>query len=295
MLPMHGVTFDDALAAARAAEEAGFAVAWVPDQLLNVGRPQAGVLPCEALLAAVAAVTTRIRVGPLVLTTPFRYPPMLAKQMAGIEALAPGRLVLGLGAGGMTYAKAAEAFGFEKLSGVDRVAHVEETIDCLRTLWSRDPADFEGRFSRARAVRIHPRPAAHVPIVVAAEGPRMLELTARKADAWSCPRPWGLAKGLDRLERFGRPRDSLDVSVFAIAVLGESDADAERALKRAGPSAQLFGDVEQHHVFGGPERAAARIAALQAQGAAGIALDPRGRPVPESIDLLVRDVLPLLG
>ncbi len=291
---MHGVAFADALDAARAAERAGLAAAWVPDQLLNVGRPEAGVLPCEAVLAAVAAVTTRISLGPLVLTTPFRHPPMLAKQMAGIEALAPGRLLLGLGAGGMTYADAADALGFERLSGADRVAHVEETIDCLRTLWREDPADFEGRFAWARATRIHPRPLTHVPIVLAAEGPRMLELTARKADAWSCPRPWGLAEGLDRLEALGRPRDSLDVSVFAIAVLGANEADAAAALKRAGPSAQLFGDVEEHHVFGGPERAAARIAKLHAEGAAQITLDPRGRPAPESIDLLVREVLPLL-
>jgi alkanesulfonate monooxygenase SsuD/methylene tetrahydromethanopterin reductase-like flavin-dependent oxidoreductase (luciferase family) len=246
-------------------------------------------------LAAVAAVTRRITVGPLVLSTPFRHPPMLAKQLAGIEALAPGRLALGLGAGGMTYAKAAAALGFEALSRADRVAHVEETIDCLRTLWRDDPADFDGRFSRARAARIHPRPAGSVPIILAAQGPRMLELTARKADGWSCPRPWGLSEGLEQLERLGRRRDSLDVSVFAIAVLGWNEADAEAALVRAGPSAQLFGNVAEHHVFGGPERAAERIAALQAQGAGQITLDPRGRSAAESIELLVREVLPLLA
>lgn len=292
ILPVHGIAFADTLAAARAADEAGLAAVWVPDHLLNVTRPVAGVLACESVLAAVAAVTARARVGTLVLTTAFRHPPLLAKQVATVESLAPGRLVLGLGAGGMTYAEAARQFGFPALSARERIAHVEETVACLRTLLGEDPAGFSGRTVEARDLRIYPRPRAPIPIVLAARAPRMLELTARVADGWNCPLPHEFGEGLAALEKLGRPRDSIEASVFSICCIGENEAAARRALARAGPAAQLFGDVETHHVFGGPEQAIERIAALRERGAEHVALDVRGLPAPEAVALLCEDVLP---
>ncbi len=292
ILPVHGIAFADTLEAARAAEEAGFAAVWVPDGLLNESRPKAGVLACEAVLAAVAATTRRVQVGTLVLSTPFRHPPLLAKQVASIESLAPGRLVLGLGAGGMTYSEAARQFGFPALSVRERIAHVEETVACLRMLLGDDPAQFHGRTVEAIDLRIHPRPRTPIPIVLAARSPRMLELTARVADGWNCPLPHELGEGLAALEKLGRARDSIETSAFAICVVGENEAAARRALSRAGPAAQLFGDVETHHVFGGPEQAAERIAALRARGAGHVALDVRGLPAPEAVALLAEDVLP---
>jgi len=295
ILPLHGAVFAEALAGARAADEAGLAAVWVPDTLMNSGRPRAGVLACEPVLAAAAAVVRRARLGTLVLSTPFRHPPLLAKQLATLESLVPGRLRVGLGAGGMTYRETCRELGYPLLPPLDRVAHVEETVACLRALWSDEPADFEGRFCEAHRVRMHPRPERPIPIVLAARRRRMLALTARVADGWNCPLPHELAQGLEALETLGRPRDTLEVSVYAIGVLGESEADAKRALQRAGPAAQLFGDVESHHVFGGPERAAECIARLHRQGATHVALDPRGRPLGEWLDLLVREVLPRLG
>jgi len=138
---------------------------------------------------------------------------------------------------------------------------------------------------------VWPRPARAIPIVLAAQRQRMLELTARKADGWNCPLPSALETGLAALARAGRDPRTLDVSVFAIAVLGANDADARRALERAGPTAQLFGDVETEHVFGGPARARERIADLARRGAREIVLDLRGRPVDEAVDLLAREVV----
>jgi alkanesulfonate monooxygenase SsuD/methylene tetrahydromethanopterin reductase-like flavin-dependent oxidoreductase (luciferase family) len=295
ILPAHGVALAEVLAAARAAEAAGLAGVWVPDHLHNPGRPTAGVLECIATLAAVAAATGRVRVGTLVLSTPFRHPPLLAKQLASIEASAPGRLVVGLGAGGMTYASTCAQLGFAPLAPAERLAHVDETVACLRALWRDDPADFDGRFARARGARIHPRPAGPVPIVLAARRPRMLALTARVADGWNCPLPAELEAGLAELERCGRARHTIDVSAFAIAALGESEAAARRALERAGRAAQLYGDVERHHVFGAPAAAAARIAELGRRGAQEVALDVRGLPALEALDLLAREVLPRLA
>jgi alkanesulfonate monooxygenase SsuD/methylene tetrahydromethanopterin reductase-like flavin-dependent oxidoreductase (luciferase family) len=292
ILPVHHVSFEQTLRAARAAERAGFESLYVPDHLLNQGAPRAGVLECWTVLAALAASTERATLGPLVLTTAFRWPQLLAKQAATLDAIAPGRLVLGLGAGGFTYEATCAQLGFPKLAPGERVAHVEETIACVRALLADDPARYVGRFARAEGARIWPRPARPIPIVLAASRPRMLALAARAADGWNCPLPHELEAGLAALARAGRARETLAVSVFSIAVIAESDDAARRALERAGRAAQLFGDVEAHHVFGGPERAGERLAALARRGADEVVLDVRGLPPDEAIDLFARKVLP---
>jgi alkanesulfonate monooxygenase SsuD/methylene tetrahydromethanopterin reductase-like flavin-dependent oxidoreductase (luciferase family) len=295
IVPVHHVPFAETLRGARAAERVGFESLWVPDHLTNAAAPRAGVLECWTVLAALAASTERASIGPLVLTTPFRWPPLLAKQAATLDAIAPGRVVLGLGAGGFTYEATCAQLGFPKLSPGERVAHVEETIACVRALLAGDPARFEGRFARAEGARVWPRPAKPIPIVLAASRPRMLALAARAADGWNCPLPAGLESGLAELARLGRARETLSVSVFSIAVVAESEAAARRALERAGRGAQLFGDVESQHVFGGPERVRERLADLARRGAEEVVLDVRGLPVEEAIDLLAREVMPGLA
>ncbi len=295
ILPAHGISGPDVLALGRAGEVAGIDGLWVPDHLLNVTRPEAGVLECWTLLSALAASTRRVPIGPLILATPFRAPALLAKQAGTLASLAPGRLRLGLGAGGMTYAEACAQLGFAPLSAGARVEQVRETVECLQVLWRDDPAHYRGRFARAEGARIHPRPELPVPLVVAARGPRMLRMLATCADGWNCPLPHELEAGLRTLAEAGRTPQDLEVSVFAIGVLGVHEQEARAALQRAGPAAQWFGDVERHHVFGGPDRAAERIAALAAQGAHRITLDLRGHPPAEALSLLMEEVSPRLG
>lgn len=295
ILPVHGTSFADTLAVARAAEAAGLARLWVPDHLLNETRPRAGVLECWSVLSALAAASERIPIGTLVLTAAFREPALLAKQSATLANLAPGRFTLGLGAGGFTYQATCEQFGFPTLSGRERVQQLEETVQCLRAAWRDDPASFEGRFARIRNLRVYPRPARPIPIVLAARRPAMLRATAALADGWNCPLPHELESGLAAIERAGRDPATLDVSTFAITVIGADEAAARRALERAGPAAQRYGDVETHHAFGTPAQVAERLAKLAEQGASHVALDVRGVPHDEALDLIAGEVAPLLA
>jgi alkanesulfonate monooxygenase SsuD/methylene tetrahydromethanopterin reductase-like flavin-dependent oxidoreductase (luciferase family) len=293
-IPVHGQPFAQALAVAQAAERAGFDGVCVPDHLVNLTRPQAGVLECWTVLAAVAAATERVRVGPLVIATSFRHPPFLAKQAATLDSIAPGRVVLGLGAGGFAYHATCAQMGLAALSGRDRVTHVEETITCVRQLLAADPVDLSGRFFRTTGARIYPRPERPIPIVVAARRPRMLELTARLADGWNCPLPHELEAGLAALAAHGRRPDTIEVSAYVIAVAAESDAAARHALARAGGAVRMFGDVERHHLWGGPARILDRVRDLARRGAGHLVLDLRGAPRLEAIALLACEVLPHL-
>jgi alkanesulfonate monooxygenase SsuD/methylene tetrahydromethanopterin reductase-like flavin-dependent oxidoreductase (luciferase family) len=294
ILPVHGVSPAEVLAAARAAESGGLHGLWVPDHLTNTTRPRAGVLECWTLLAWLAGRTERATLGPLVLSTPLRSPTVLAKAAATLAVLAPGRLRLGLGSGGMTYGRVCREFGIAELTPRERVQHCRETLQLLRRSLEESEVDFRGIHARAEKLQVWPRPDRCPPLVLAARRPGMLALAAELADEWNCPLPHELAAGLDALERSGRARDSIRVSVFSILVLGRNRDEAARMLEAAGPAAQWFGDVATHHLFGGPEEVAAGIRRLARAGADEVTLDVRGAPVDQVRARLVEQVVPLL-
>jgi alkanesulfonate monooxygenase SsuD/methylene tetrahydromethanopterin reductase-like flavin-dependent oxidoreductase (luciferase family) len=281
---------------AAAVAAAGLAGAWIPDHFINVSRPRAGVLDCWTTLAALATATPTLRLGPLVLTTAFRHPPLLARQAATLEAICSAGLRLGLGAGGFTYEETARQYGFATWSPRQRLRHCRETIQCLRSMWSQDPTTFEGEFVRVEAARVFPRPHHHIPIVVAARKPGMLRLAAELSDEWNCPLPQELPELEPRVRRLaesaGRDPQDIAVSVFAMFVAGATEADASMALERAGGAAQVFGDIRTHHAFGTPERIVERLRELVAAGAREVTLDVRGLPVDEAADMLAREILP---
>src|SRR5664279_2234644 len=116
---------------ARAIEAVGFDAVWVGDHLLYRwdGIAEArGPWECWTMLAAIAAVTSRITLGPLVASTSFHAPAMLAKQAATVDEISGGRLILGLGAGWNETEYAAFGFPFDH-----RIGRFEEAFTIIRT------------------------------------------------------------------------------------------------------------------------------------------------------------------
>ncbi len=130
-LPVHGIGFDRVRELACAAEEAGLDGVWVPDHLVPLRPDGPFPLECWTLLAALAGATSRIRVGPLVLVLPLRDPGLLALQARTLAAVAPGRVVLGIGLGGFTYRRAAESLG---IATHDLTARGDALADALQRL-----------------------------------------------------------------------------------------------------------------------------------------------------------------
>lgn len=183
---------------ARTAEQAGFDSLWVGDHLLFRDPGLSPRAPWEAwsVLAALAAVTERIELGPLVACTSFHNPAMLAKKAAAIDEISGGRLFLGLGAGWNETEYRAFGFPFDH-----RVDRFEEALTIIRGLLRDGEVDFVGRYYQARECLLLPPPARKggPPIMIGTTGPRMLRLTAQHADAWNAwftdygNRPDGLA------------------------------------------------------------------------------------------------------
>ena len=174
---------------ARAAEEIGLDSVWVGDHLLYRGDGKPTRAPWEAwtTLAALAAATRRVAIGPLVAATSFHNPAMLAKKAATIEEISGGRLILGLGAGWNRAEYEAYGFPFDH-----RVSRFEEAFTIIRELLRTGRSDFRGTYYRlddCELLPLGPRPGGP-PLMVGSEGPRMLGITLPHVDAWNAWFTW---------------------------------------------------------------------------------------------------------
>ena len=177
------VRWPELLDMARAVDDLGFDGLWVGEHLLYrwPNRPARGPWEAWTLMAALAAVTSNVTIGPLVACTSFHNPALLAKQAATIDEIAGGRFVLGLGAGWNETEFRAFGFPFDQ-----RVARFEEAFTIIRTLLQEGAVDFEGRFYQARDCELLPRPRpGGPPLLIGSNGPRMLRIAVPHADAWN--------------------------------------------------------------------------------------------------------------
>jgi alkanesulfonate monooxygenase SsuD/methylene tetrahydromethanopterin reductase-like flavin-dependent oxidoreductase (luciferase family) len=168
----------------RTAEAVGFDSLWVPDHLLYrfEGEEPTGPWECWSILSAVAAITNRVEIGPLVLCTSFRNPGLIAKMAATVEEISGGRLILGLGAG--WHQPEYEAFGFPY---EDRFGRFVEGFTIIRTLLRDRRIDFAGKHFSLRECEIRPfgpRPEGP-PLMIGSRGAQMLAKTLPHVDAWN--------------------------------------------------------------------------------------------------------------
>ncbi len=250
---------------ALAAEAVGFDSVWVGDHLLY--RDDAGATrgPWEAwsLLAALAAVTERVQLGPLVAATSFHSPAMLAKKAATVEEISGGRLILGLGAGWNETEYRAFGFPFDH-----RVSRFEEAFTIVRTLLREGAIDFDGTYYQVRESELRPRPrSGGPPLMIGSNGPRMLRATLPHVDMWNTWHAW-----------FGNRVENIAGMIAAVddacRAVGRDPAEVE---KTAAVMVQLAGGEGRRHgspgrpssvaLTGGPE---AFAEVLRAHAAAGI-------------------------
>jgi probable F420-dependent oxidoreductase len=176
------VRWPEYLAMARAAEESGFDSIWIGDHLLyrGDGRPERGPWEAWTLLSAIAAVTERVELGPLVACLGFHPPAVLAKMAATIDEVSGGRFVLGAGAG---WNRAEfDAFG---IPYDHRVSRFEEAWRIASGLVAGERVTFEGRFHSVHDAVLLPQPRRRVPLMIGSNGPRMLSIALPRADAWN--------------------------------------------------------------------------------------------------------------
>lgn len=167
-----------------AAEDLGFAHAWTYDHLAWRSLRDSSWFGAVPVLAAAAAVTSRLRLGTLVASPNFRHPVPFARELLALDDLSGGRFTLGIGAGGEGWDAA--ILGGEPWSPGERTARFEEFVTLLDRLLVEREVSFAGRFYDAVEARSHPGrvQSPRLPFAIAATGPRGMALAARFGDAW---------------------------------------------------------------------------------------------------------------
>jgi alkanesulfonate monooxygenase SsuD/methylene tetrahydromethanopterin reductase-like flavin-dependent oxidoreductase (luciferase family) len=272
----------DLAAMCRMAEEIGMDSIWVPDHLLYrsdeetppgggrwpvgpEGVEPTGPWECWSIISAVAAVTSRVEIGPLVLCTSFRNPALIAKMASTVDEISGGRLILGLGAGWNEAEYRAYGYPYDH-----RVSRFEEAFTIIRTLLREGYVDFAGEYYQARECELRPRGPRPEgpPLMIGSRGERMLRATLPYVDAWNS---WGLWYG-------NRPGGLAALRNQVNAICREVGRDPAEIEHTTTVFVQMPGGIEDDGppLSGTPEELAAAMRAFADQGVSNIQvlLDP---------------------
>jgi alkanesulfonate monooxygenase SsuD/methylene tetrahydromethanopterin reductase-like flavin-dependent oxidoreductase (luciferase family) len=194
--------YDEILRVWREADEmAVFEHAWLWDHMVPMrGDANAATLEAWTLLSALAAQTSRLRLGVIVTSNRLRHPALLAKMAATVDIISGGRLEFGIGAGGSRVNdpqvlagvhREYDAYGVDVVPVSEALAALDEACTIAKRLWTEtEPFDFDGRCYQLRGAIGEPKPLQqpHPPILIGAGGERVaLRIVATHADIWNCP------------------------------------------------------------------------------------------------------------
>ncbi|CAN5664499.1 hypothetical protein BH24ACT26_BH24ACT26_01840 [soil metagenome] len=251
---------DAFVAAALRAEALELDSIWVFDHLWPLsGGKHRPVIEAWTALAWLAAETSRVRIGTLVTRSSLRHPAVLAKMAATIAAIAPGRLIVGIGSGDAKSRAENEAYGIPYQAAGERVAQLADTVTALLRLWREPVVTAAETFVELSELPSSPRPSPVPELWVAGRSPALLELAGRSADGWN---GWGggpeaFAADVAALALAARGR-RVTPTWAGLAILGASDDEARAKLGARAPS---------EYVTGGPATVAAHLSGMERAGA----------------------------
>ena len=300
-LPQIKRTWEEVRQAAIAFDSDGYDSVWVCDHIYGVPLPTLPILEAWSQLAAVAAITERVGLGTLVTPPFFRNPAVLAKQVATIDQIAPGRTIMGLGAG--WFQPEFEQTGCRFPSLRERMQALEETAQILTGLWTQERFSLEGEHFQVREAICEPKPAERPPILIGGTGEKVLMgIVARHADIWNnmAIAQAQLAQKVEALKRRcdeeKRDFGTLSVSQQCVVVIAETDDQARASLEKAQKvyGGHLGAGLEEHGIWGTPERVIDCIERHRAIGCTGFVIEFFGRDTREPARLFAEKVIPAL-
>jgi alkanesulfonate monooxygenase SsuD/methylene tetrahydromethanopterin reductase-like flavin-dependent oxidoreductase (luciferase family) len=166
-------------------EALGWDSLWLPDHFLPTFRRELPLFEAWTLMAALAPMTSRVRIGVLVSCNTFRHPSLLAKQAVTVDHVSGGRLEVGLGTGWVEFEHT--MFGIDYPDGPDRVSRFGEAVQVLDLLLRNELVSFHGTHYQLDEAIFRPAPVQQPrpPLTLAAHGPKMLRLIAPYVDRWN--------------------------------------------------------------------------------------------------------------
>lgn len=240
-------------------ERLGYHSVWLDDHLMFKDRP---MLECWSTLAALSAVTTRIRLGTMVTCASFRNPALLAKIAATLDVISGGRLEFGIGAG----VQEAEhrAYGFPFPTASIRIERMKETVEIIKNLWTEEKASYTGKHYSVKEAACEPKPLQkpHPPITIGGSGEKLtLKVTAQHADRYD----WGYVPSLDlyrhklrvlesHCSAVGRDFRDIEKSCWpgGQVVITRDRGELSEKIEREKPKSVALSDFERTSLIGAP-------------------------------------------
>jgi F420-dependent oxidoreductase-like protein len=293
---------------ARRIEETGFESLWVYDHFHTTPAPtQEATYEAWTLMASLAAVTNRVRLGQMCTCNTYRPPSYLAKVAASIDVISGGRLEMGIGAG--WYEHEHDGYGYPFLDPAPRIKMLEEGVEVMKAMWTEEVVDYDGRHYRLKGAICQPKPvqSPHIPLWVAGGGEQLtLRVAARHAQYTN----FGIKPELfiqksealaGHCRDIGRDFDSITRSANFNIVCDETEAGAQEKIRavesrmqqyvsedRAAEQAKLY-----KYASGTPDQVISYLKEWEALGLAyAIIYFPDPAYDLSSLELFAREVMP---
>jgi F420-dependent oxidoreductase-like protein len=247
-------------------ERLGYHSVWLDDHLMYGNRP---ILECWSTLAALSAVTTRIRLGTMVTCASFRNPALLAKIAATVDVISGGRLEFGIGAGVQKTEHRAYGFPFPAASA--RIERMKEAVEIIKKLWTEEKASYKGKHYRVKEAVCEPKPLQkpHPPITIGGGGEKLtLKVTAQHADRYD----WGYVPSLElyqhklkvlesRCSTVGRDFQEIEKSCWpgGQVVIARNQGELRGKIVREKPKIIALKDFEKTSLIGTPDECMSKL------------------------------------
>jgi len=247
-------------------ERLGYHSVWLDDHLMYGNKP---ILECWSTLAALSAVTARIRLGTMVTCASFRNPALLAKIAATVDVVSGGRLEFGVGAG--VQETEHRAYGFPFPTASIRIERMKEAVEIIKALWSEEKASYNGEHYSLKAAVCEPKPLQkpHPPITIGGSGEKLLlKVTAQHADRYD----WGYVPSIalykhklqvleSHCNAVGRDFREIERSCWpgGQVVIARNQGELRGKIAQEKPKSLALADFERTSLIGTPDECAKKL------------------------------------
>jgi F420-dependent oxidoreductase-like protein len=280
-------------------DELGYHSLWFYDHILGMGSIDSDIFEAWTLMSALSTVTSRTKIGTLVLCNSFRHPPFLAKMAATLDNISGGRLEFAIGAG--WFEPEYRAYGYPFPDTVTRIEQLREAVKIIKSMWTEERATYRGKYYKIEEAYCNPKPVQkpHPPIIIGGSGEKyLLRVVAELADEWNCPASdaWAYDRKLNILKNHcravGRDINEIAISEQTVCVIAENRAELEEKLPKAKKRYGFFGDIEKTGIVGMPDECIERIRKKAEKGVSKLIIFFYDVLKPDILRLFAKEVIP---
>ncbi len=298
-IPQIKRTWEEAKSNSLEFEAMGYDSLWVCDHLYGPQSPQIPILEAWSLIAAVAAVTSKVEIGTLVTPAGMRNPAQLGKVIATIDNIAEGRIIPGLGAGWMP--REFTDFDVPFLDTGARLVQLRETVELLKRMWTEPSVTYQGKYVKAENVVCEPKPVRMPPLLIGGSGEKVtLKIAAEHANIWNhqAARQSQLPEKIEVLKQrcvdVGRDFSEITISQQCLVTIAPDEASAGPMVDTA---KKIFGGhmgdpTGPLAIAGSPQRVKEQIQKHIDLGCTMFLMEFFGRDTREPAQLFAETVLP---